>query len=126
MAEFLKACTGGKKEKELFELHGELVKHGFRFRPQNIIGARPTLNTARNGHRSPMQVTYNSPETKSVVIKATKAAHVWNTREKKEKGKLTNFKEVPTPKRLVQVKRKHKDTSDEKESKPKRAKTEPI
>ena len=61
--EFPRGSAGGKIEKELLEVHGELVKQGFKFRPQNIIGARPTSNTARNGPSSPMRVTYDSADT---------------------------------------------------------------
>jgi hypothetical protein len=99
-------------EKELMRLHGKLTKHGFRFRPQNIIGARPTSGTARNDHTSP------------IVMKAAKSADLWNIRVKDEKGRLAYFKDVPSPRRHVQVKRKRQETSDEKESKPKRSRTE--
>ena len=122
--EFLKAMAGGIMEKELMRLHGKLVKHGFRFRPQNIIGARPTSSTARNDHTLPMRVTYDSPKTKSIVMKAAKSADLWNIRVKKDKGRLAYFKDVPSPRRHVQVKRKSQETSDEKESKPKRPRTE--
>lgn len=125
--EFLDAGAGGTMETQLLKAHGELVKHGLKFRPQNIIRARPTSDTTRNDKTLQMRVTYDSAETKSVVIKAAKAGHIWNSRQKKEKGKLTYFKEIPPPNRHSQVKRKHHDeTRDEMESNPKKAKSKPI
>ena len=114
--------AGGHTEKSLYSVHGELVPHGFKFRAQHIIGARPTSNIARNGRNSPIRVTYNSPHTKAEVVRAAKAAEIWNSRQNdKEEGKTAYFKEVP-PKGQTQTKRKPREPAGETETKSKKAK----
>ena len=123
--EFLKAMAGGIMERELMSLHGKLVRYGFKFSPQKIIGARPTSSTARNDQTLPMRVTYDSPKTKGIVVKAAKAADLWGYQERKGQGKIVFFRDVPNPKRNVQVKRKHEENPGEEVSKnPKRSRTD--
>ena len=120
------AGSQGTMENQLSEAHEELVQFGFKFRPQTVIGARLTSNTTRSGQTVPIRVTYDSEATKSDVIKAAKAGQVWNSRQRRESGRHTYFKEATyPPKRRVQEKRKnrHEDTSDKMEPESKKAKT---
>ena len=86
--------------------------------PRKIIGARPALRAVKNDQDSTMRVTYDSQNTKKIVVKAANSAGLWGYREKN--GKIAPFfRDVIDTGRKVQakssqVKRKCEDGTGEK------------
>ena len=111
---------------QLREVHEEIIKHGYRFRPQDIVGSRITSNNTSGGQTETIRVTYNSESTKSKVKVAAKTGKVWDLRQNQETGKETYFKE-PTYSKKSQLTRKRprEDSPDRKDPKPKRARKRP-
>ena len=72
-----------------------------------------------------MRVTYDSEKTKRIVVRAAKSANLWGHQERKGKGKIAFFRDVPNLKRHAQVKRKLEENPCEDVPKnPKRQRTE--
>ena len=97
--------------------------------PRKIIGAHPASIAVKNDQESPMRVTYDSINTKKIVVKAAKAADLWGHQEKNDKM-IPFFRDVINTGRKVQakssqVKRKRDDDAGDKPQKSsKKSKTE--
>ena len=66
-----------------------LVKHGLLMGPGKIIGARPATRVVKNDQNATMRVTYDSQNTKKIVVRAANEAGLWGYREKN--GKMASF-----------------------------------
>ena len=82
--EFPMATAGGKAEKELPSIHCRLVRFGLLMGPGKIIGARPASRSIKNDQDATMRVTYDSHNTKKIVVKAANSAGLWVYREKND------------------------------------------
>ena len=87
--EFSMATAGGKAEKELPSIHCRLVRFGLLMGPGKIIGARPASRSIKNDQDATMRVTYDSHNTKKILVKAANSAGLWVYREKN--GKIAHF-----------------------------------
>ena len=120
-SEFPRSMEGGSADRELHRTHMQLVNYGFLFGPGKIIGARPVSSTVRGSKTTTMRITYDSKETKKMVIKTARNAHLWGYQE----GRSAFFRDVPgpTPKKRKQTKRKIESSGEEKEKLSKRQRT---
>ena len=115
--EFPMATAGRKAEKKLLSIHCRLVRFGLLMGPGKIIGARPASRSVKNDQDATMRVTYDSHNTKKIVVKAANSAGLWGYREKN--GKIAPFfRDVIDTGRKArakssQVKRKRKDCTGE-------------
>ena len=116
-AEFPMSVARGIAEEELTSLHIRLLKYGLLMGPGKIVGARPAIGIVKSDRNATMRVTYDTLNTKKIVVKAAKEAGLWGHREKN--GKIRPFfRDVMetgrnNPAKSTQTKRKRKETNEE-------------
>ena len=80
-------------QEQLNEAHLELVKHGFKYSPEKIIGSQRTTRVTKKNQNVSSRVTYNNEGTKMEVKTAAMKGKVWNLREDKSSINGTFFME---------------------------------
>ena len=80
-AEFPMSVARGFVEKELSSLHIRLVKYGLLMGPGKIVGARPATSIVKGDQNATMRVTYDTGNTKKIVVNAAKEAGLWGPRQ---------------------------------------------